>query len=122
MPITVLVYAGEEEFGQQVTSRLSAAGLTAHAETDADEAARFLADEGAAVILFVASDSNEQDLAAIRRFKNTKPDADIILLEREGNVDFVLEARKQGVLDNVLVPFDLAKLLSMINDAGSDAS
>lgn len=121
MEYTVLLIAPEDSFRQQLSVLLSAQGLLVAEEADPEEAVRVLTDQGADVVLYVAREPHEDDLRRIQRMHDATPKAGIILLEGGGNVDFAMEARRRGVLDDVLIPFELGDLLEKIHIAGKRA-
>ncbi|WP_461210576.1 hypothetical protein [Desulfocurvus sp. DL9XJH121] len=114
----VLILAPDDGFRSQLAFRLAAAGIVVDEEADTGEAVRFLTDRGADVILFLARECGDEDLGRIRRLADAAPKAGIILLESGGDVDFAMRARSQGVLDDMLVPFDVNELLHKIQGAG----
>lgn len=118
MPQRILFIAPEDEFSRKVSGRLAEAGFDVTIEDDADEAVRFMADKGAEVVLLTAGDAPARDLQLLERLKNEAPDAGIVLLESGGDVDFAMEARKRGVVGDLLIPFEITDLLEIIRAAG----
>ncbi|BBD08011.1 response regulator [Desulfovibrio ferrophilus] len=121
MAYTVLFIAPEDSFRQQLSVLLAAQGLLVTEEADPEEAVRVLTDHGADVVLYATGESHEDDLRRIQRMHDAAPKAGIILLENGGSIDFVMEARKRGVWDDILIPFELTELLEKIRAAGKRA-
>ena len=121
MRLNVLLIAHEDSFRQQLSVLLAAQGLAVTEEADPEEGVRVLTDQGADVVLYATGDSPEDDLRRIQRMHDTAPRAGIILLEHGGSVDFAMEARKRGVQDDLLIPFELSDRLSKIRSAGQRA-
>jgi DNA-binding NtrC family response regulator len=121
MDYRVLLIAPEDGFRHKVADRLTDCGLDVLAEADPDEAVRVLADRGAEVVLFAAGEEHDKDLALLTRLLAAAPRAGIILLEPGGDVDFAMQARRHGVFDDMLVPFEMADLLARIEQAGRAA-
>ncbi len=113
----ILFIAGEDAFRDKVAGRLAQAGFAVTVESESDEAVRTLADKGAALVLLAASAQADKAIALIQRLRATAPQAPIILLEAGGDVDFVLRARRHGVYDDVLIPFEFSELLAKIEAA-----
>lgn len=121
MDYRVLIIAPDDNFRSQLTILLAADGLVVDVEADVDEAVRFLTDKGAEVVLFAALGPDDEDLRRIGRLHDASPRTGIIMLESGGSVDFVMEARRRGVTDDVLIPFELSDLFDKIQAAGERA-
>jgi len=121
MRLNVLFIATEDSFRRQLSVLLAAEGLAVTEESDPEEGVRVLTDQGADVILYLSGHNPEKDLRRIQRMHDTAPRAGIILLEHGGNVDFAMEARRRGVTDDLLIPFELSELLDKIRAAGQRA-
>ncbi|MBU1003373.1 MAG: hypothetical protein KKE73_12745 [Proteobacteria bacterium] len=121
MDYSVLLIAPEDSFRRQLSVMLKAQGLMVIEEADPEEAVRVLTDQGADVVLYATHEPHEDDLRRIQRMHDTAPKAGLILLEGGGNVDFAMEARRRGVLDDILIPFELSDLLDKIRSAGERA-
>lgn len=114
MQYSILLIAPEDGFRAKVAGRLADAGYAVAVEADSDDAVRQLADKGADVVLLAASGSSDKDLALLQRLMDAAPRAKIILLERGGDVDFVMEAKRRGVFDDILIPFEIRQLIQRI--------
>lgn len=121
MDYRVLIIAPDDSFRSQLAILLAADGLVVDEEADVDEAVRFLTDKGAEVVIFAAQGPDDEDLRRIARLHDAAPGTGIILLESGGNVDFAMAARRRGVLDDVLIPFELSELFEKIRAAGEHA-
>lgn len=121
MTFSVLFIAPEDSFRQQLSVLLAAQGFDVRQESDPEEGIRSLTDQGAEVVLYVSTESSEEDLRHLARLRDTAPEAGILLLEHGGSVDFAIQARRQGVTDDLLIPFELSDLLEKIEAAGRHA-
>lgn len=118
MTFSVLFIAPEDSFRQQLSVLLAAQGHDVREESDPEEGIRVLADQGAEVVLYVSARSSDEDLRHLARLRDIAPGAGIILLEHDGSVDFAIQARRRGVTDDLLIPFELSELLDRIDSAG----
>ncbi len=69
------------------------------------------------VVLLSLSQLREDGLALLKRIKRFRPQVEVILINGTGQLSLSIEGMKLGAFDDILVPFDLNRLMARIKDA-----
>jgi two-component system, response regulator FlrC len=110
---SVLVVEDDAVLREALTDTLSAAGITALAAGDADEALRLLESKEIALIISdvqMPGPSGYELLSAIKRLRADLP---VVLMTAYGTIAQAVSAMREGATDYIVKPFDAQALIDM---------
>lgn len=117
--VTVLVVDDEPLIRWAVREGLEGAGYTVVEAGSAREAIRCLADAAsqASVALLDLKLPDSDDLSLLRRVLTTAPECRVIMMTAHGTPELLTEAVKAGAIATVAKPFDLPRVVGLVQAA-----
>lgn len=117
--VTILVVDDEPLIRWAVREGLEGAGFAVVEAGSAREAMQSLGDgaAGAAVALLDLKLPDSDDLSLLRRVLGTVPDCRVILMTAHGTPELLAEAVKAGAFATIAKPFDLSRVVGMVQSA-----
>jgi DNA-binding NtrC family response regulator len=102
-----------------VRESLETAGYAVVEAGTADEALRSLLDgaAGAAVALLDLKLPDSDDLSLLRRVRQAVPACRVIMMTAHGTPEILAEALREGAVATIAKPFDLGRIVRMVDDA-----
>ncbi len=117
MAARVLIVETDVAYRHSLSGRLNRARGLAVEEANPDELEHLLQTKDFDVIIVGMNPFPQQKMAVMRRVKQKQPPAEIILMVGEDQLAASIQAMKEGVFDDILIPFDLETLLQKIRRA-----
>ena len=118
---TLLLIEDEEIFARNVQRYLERHGWDVTIAGSAEEGLRRMAEIGADVIVIDFQLPGMDGLAAIATIRERDPDARVIMLTGQGNVQIAVEAMKAGAADFLSKPVALADLKKTIDKLATES-
>lgn len=121
--VTILVVDDEPLIRWAVREGLEAAGFGVVEAGTAREALQSLSDgaAGAAVALLDLKLPDSDDLSLLRRILTTAPDCRVIMMTAHGTPELLAEAVKAGAFATIAKPFDLSRVVGVVQAAAPAA-
>jgi DNA-binding NtrC family response regulator len=117
-PLNVLIVDDEADFLETVVKRLEQRKINVTGVRSGEEALEQLKiKEFSVIILDVKMPGGMDGIEALRKIKETQPDAQVILLTGHASMETSNEGMKLGAFDYVLKPVKLEELLSRVSEA-----
>jgi DNA-binding NtrC family response regulator len=113
----VLLVDDEKDFLEVLSERLETRGLKVKAVNSGEEAIAKSQDQSFDAIILDLSMPGIDGLETLKRIKEQKPDAEIIILTGHGSIKTGIEAMKLGAEDFLEKPVDITELLKKISEA-----
>jgi DNA-binding NtrC family response regulator len=117
--LTILVVDDEPLIRWAVREGLETAGYAVVEAGSAREAMASLAGEavGASVALLDLKLPDSDDLSLLRRVRQTVPGCRVIMMTAHGTPEILAEAIREGAVATIAKPFDLARVVGLVDDA-----
>jgi DNA-binding NtrC family response regulator len=121
--VTVLVVDDEPLIRWAVREGLEGVGYTVIEAGSAREALQSLGDGAsqAAVALLDLKLPDSSDLSLLRRVLTTAPECRVIMMTAHGTPELLTEAVKSGAFATIAKPFDLSRVVGMVQAAAPPA-
>ena len=113
----VLLVDDEKDFLDALSERLETRGLKVNTVISGEEAVAKSQSENFDSIILDLSMPGIDGLETMKRIKEKKPDAEIIILTGHGTIKTGIEAMKLGADDFLYKPVDITELLKKISTA-----
>lgn len=113
----VLIIEADDTFRDHLAHRLAAKGFAPRVTGDLDEARRMACKEAPGAILLGISGFRHQALSFIEDMARDCPASRVIIVN-PGDMSLSIAAMKQGAVDEVTVPVDLAELAAKLRAMG----
>jgi DNA-binding response OmpR family regulator len=113
----VLLVDDEEELVSTIEERLQLRGIHAHAVTSGAKAVQFLETHDFDVIVVDVKMPGMDGLELLRRIKEIRPQAQVILLSGRGSEKESEAGMKEGAADYLIKPIDLDDLVDKMKRA-----
>ncbi len=117
----VLIIEVDDKFREHLARRLSAKGFSVSVTDDLDEARRVAREEAPAAILLGVSGYRLQALSFLEDMGRDCPGSRVIIVN-PGDMSLSIAAMKQGAVDEVSVPVDMAELATKLRAMGGDGA
>jgi DNA-binding response OmpR family regulator len=117
MTAKVLLVDDEKDFLDIMAERMGARGMEVSTATSAEDALKMVQTESYDVVIMDFLMPEMDGFRALKLFKETRPDVQIILLTADLGEEARLEAKKLGAMDIVEKPADLNLLTQKIEAA-----
>src|SRR6185295_20174006 len=116
-PIDLLVVDDDLEFRETLVSRFARTGFAVQSAGDGEEALGLAARRNFDVAIFDMMMPGMSGLELLKRFKESHPECEVILLTGQGSIETAVEAMKLGAYDYLQKPFSLKELESVASKA-----
>ncbi len=113
----VLLVDDEEEFVETLAERMRTRGMEVSTSNSGADALQLVDDEDFDVVVLDLMMPGIDGLDALQRIKRRRPDIQVVLLTGHATVEKGVEAIKQGALEFLEKPVDLASLTEAIHKA-----
>lgn len=113
----VLLVDDEEEFVETLAERMRTRGMEVSTSNSGADALQMVDDEDYDVVVLDLMMPGIDGLDALKRIKRRRPDIQVVLLTGHATVEKGVEAIKQGALEFLEKPVDLASLTEAIHKA-----
>jgi len=117
MPAKVLIIDDEKDFLDIMAERLAARGMEVSTATSAEDAHKLILTESYDAVIMDLMMPEMDGFKALKLFKKTRPDIQIILLTANVPEEKCIEAIKLGAMDVIEKPADLNFLTQKIEEA-----
>ena len=117
MPAKVLIIDDEKDFLDIMAERLAARGMEVSTATSAEDAHKPILTESYDAVIMDLMMPEMDGFKALKLFKKTRPDIQIILLTANVPEEKCIEAIKLGAMDVIEKPADLNFLTQKIEEA-----
>ena len=117
MPAKVLIVDDEKDFLDIMAERMEARGMDVSTATSAEDALEMVQKESYDAIVMDLMMPEMDGFKALKLFKETKPEVQIILLTANVPEEKCIEAIKLGAMDVIEKPADLNLLTQKIEKA-----
>ena len=117
MPAKVLLIDDEKDFLDIMAERMGARGMDISTTTSAENALEMIQTESYDVVIMDFLMPEMDGFRALKLFKETRPDVQIILLTANVPEEKCIEAIKLGAMDVIEKPADLNLLTQKIEEA-----
>ncbi len=112
--LDLLIVDDDQEFRETLSSRFARQGFAVRAAGCGDEALELAARWNFDVAVFDMMMPGMSGLELLRRFKESHPECEVILLTGQGSIETAVEAMKLGAYDYLQKPFPLKDLEGVI--------
>jgi len=113
----VLLVDDEEEFIETLAERMRTRGMEVSTTNSGANALQMVDDENYDVVVLDLKMPGIDGLEALKRIKRRRPDIQVVLLTGHATVEKGVEAIKEGALEFLEKPVDLASLTEAIHKA-----
>jgi len=113
----VLLVDDEEEFVETLAERMRSRGMDVATSGSGVDALQLVEDEDFDVVVLDLKMPGIDGLDALKRIKRRRPDIQVVLLTGYATVEKGVEAIKEGALEFLEKPVDLASLTDAIHKA-----
>jgi len=113
----VLLVDDEEEFVETLAERMRSRGMEVSTSNSGSDALQLVEDEDYDVVVLDLMMPGIDGLDALKRIKRRRPDIQVVLLTGHATVEKGVEAIKEGALEFLEKPVDLASLTEAIHKA-----
>jgi DNA-binding NtrC family response regulator len=113
----VLLVDDEEEFVETLAERMRTRGMEVSTSNSGADALNLVDNEDFDVVVLDLKMPGIDGLDALQRIKRRRPDIQVVLLTGHATVEKGVEAIKQGALEFLEKPVDLASLTDAIHKA-----
>jgi DNA-binding NtrC family response regulator len=113
----VLLVDDEEEFVETLAERMRTRGMDVSTTNSGSDALKLVDDEDFDVVVLDLMMPGIDGLDALKRIKRRRPDIQVVLLTGHATVEKGVEAIKEGALEFLEKPVDLASLTEAIHKA-----
>ncbi len=113
----VLLVDDEEEFVETLAERMRTRGMEVSTTNSGAEALELVDDETFDVVVLDLQMPGIDGLEALKRIKKRRPNIQVVLLTGHATVEKGVEAIKEGALEFLEKPIDLASLTETIHKA-----
>jgi len=113
----VLLVDDEEEFVETLAERMRTRGMDVSTSNSGANALQLVKDEDFDVVVLDLKMPGVDGIEALKRIKRRRPDIQVVLLTGHATVEKGVEAIKQGALEFLEKPVDLASLTDAIHKA-----
>ena len=117
MPAKVLIVDDEKDFLDIMAERIEARGMDVSTATSAEDALEMVRTESYDAVIMDLMMPEMDGFKALKLFKETRPDVQIILLTANVPEETCIEAIKLGAMDVIEKPADLNLLTQKIEKA-----
>ena len=117
MPAKVLIVDDEKDFLDIMAERMSARGMAVSTASSAENALKMVLKESYDAVIMDLMMPEMDGFKALKLFKETRPDLQIILLTANVPEEKCIEAIKLGAMDVIEKPADLNHLTQEIEEA-----
>jgi DNA-binding NtrC family response regulator len=114
---SVLLVDDEGKFLDLLSQRLGTRGVDADTATSGEEALSKIREKNLDVIILDVMMPGMDGIETLKRIRKENPEVQIIMLTGQGSVEKSVEAIKEGAIDFLEKPVDIAKLLEKIENA-----
>jgi two-component system response regulator FlrC len=111
--VSVLVVEDDAPLREALIDTLRAAGMSALAAADADQALRLLETEDIAFVISDVQMPGTNGYQLLTSIKRLRPDLPVILMTAYGTVAQAVAAMRDGATDYIVKPFDAQALIEM---------
>jgi len=115
--IDLLVVDDDSEFRETLVSRFTRTGFAVQSAGNGEEALGLAERRNFDVAVFDMMMPGMSGLELLKRFKESHPECEVILLTGQGSIETAVEAMKLGAYDYLQKPFPLKDLESTANKA-----
>lgn len=115
--VDLLVVDDDNEFRGTLVSRFERHGFKVQSAANGEEALGLAARRNFDVAIFDMMMPGMSGLDLLKRFKESYPDCEIVLLTGQGTIETAVEAMKQGAFDFLQKPFPLKDLETVAQKA-----
>ncbi|MBP8645461.1 MAG: sigma-54-dependent Fis family transcriptional regulator [Syntrophobacteraceae bacterium] len=116
-PIQLLVVDDEESIRRLLQRELGGPRRVVRCADSARKAFDLIRRHSFDVVLLDVRLPDADGLDLLERFRESVPDAEVILVTGQGNIDSAVEAMKRGAYDYITKPFDLDRLELVVEKA-----
>jgi DNA-binding NtrC family response regulator len=113
----VLLVDDEEEFVETLAERMRTRGMEVSTTNSGADALELVEDESFDVVVLDLKMPGIDGLEALKRIKQRRPDIQVVLLTGYATVEKGVEAIKEGALEFLEKPVDIASLTEAIHKA-----
>jgi len=113
----VLLVDDEEKFLDLLSQRLGTRGIDADTATSGEDALTKIREKNLDVIILDVMMPGMGGIETLKRIRKENPEVQIIMLTGQGTVEKSVQAMKEGAIDFLEKPVDIAKLLERIENA-----
>ena len=117
MPAKVLIVDDEKDFLDIMAERMEARGMEVSTATSAEDALQMVQKESYDAVIMDLMMPEMDGFKALKLFKKTRPEVQIILLTANVPEEKCIEAIKLGAMDVIEKPADLNLLTQKIEEA-----
>ena len=117
MPAKVLIIDDEKDFLDIMAERMRARGIQVSTATSAEKALKMVLKKSFDAVIMDYLMPEMDGFKALKLFKETRPDLQIILLTANVREEECIAARKLGAMDIIEKPADLNLLTQRIEEA-----
>ena len=117
MPAKVLIVDDEKDFLDIMAERMEARGMEVSTATSAEDALQMVQKESYDAVIMDLMMPEMDGFKALKLFKKTRPEVQIILLTANVPEEKCIEAIKLGAMDVIEKPADLNLLAQKIEEA-----
>ena len=115
--IRTMIVDDEREYIDLLSERLSMRGIRVTGATSGEEALSILDDKPMDVIVLDVMMPGLDGIETLVEIKKRHPDASVVLLSGNANMDTAIKGMKLGAYDYLVKPVELEELLYKIEDA-----
>ncbi len=113
----VLLVDDEEEFVETLAERMRTRGMQVSTTNSGADALQLVDDESFDVVVLDLKMPGIDGIEALKRIKRRRPDIQVVLLTGHATIEKGVEAIKEGALEFLEKPVDLASLTEAIHKA-----
>jgi DNA-binding NtrC family response regulator len=117
MPVNVLLVDDEKDFLDIMAERMKARGIEVATTTSAEQALQMVIKESYDAVIMDFLMPEMDGFTALKLFKKSQPDLEIILLTANLRDEECIAAKKLGAMDVIEKPADLNLLTQRIEEA-----
>ena len=114
-PIDLLVVDDDDEFRETLTKRFSREDFKIQSAASGEQALKLAEQRNFDVAIFDMQMPGMSGLELLKRFKETHPECEIILLTGQGSIETAVEAMKRGAYDFLQKPTTICTMVEQTN-------